>query len=441
MMLPEQLAHLPELLRSQSGALVELAAAAALIALAWLLGILAGRRAGPPLATWWAHKAGERVSGFGPRFCQLVRYACAALLIGLLLEVRAWSLPANILLGLSLGVALALLIWTLARGLRMPRWAAAILSGAAFVAALTQAVDGVRSLASILESIAFRIGSRSFTLLDVAQLAISLLVLAAVIRLARRVISHSIARTDKLDSTQKVLAQKLAAIALLAAAFLIGVDLLGIDLTALAVFSGAVGLAIGFGLQKTFGNLIAGIILLLDRSIKPGDVISVGESFGAISKIGVRAVSIVTRDGKEHLIPNENLMTEEVVNWSYSDTKVRIHIPVGVSYDCDLALAQKLMIEAGKQPARVLPSPAPAVWLKRFGDSSVDHDILVWVADPEAGVGNVQSEVLNALWRLFKEHGIEIPYPQRDLHIRSLPDPAPASGPDRAVAEGRSPLR
>ena len=245
--------------------------------------------------------------------------------------------------------------------------------------------------------------------------------------MARRILTHSIARTDKLDSTQKLLAQKLAGIALLAAAFLIGIDLLGIDLTALAVFSGAVGLAIGFGLQKTFGNLIAGIILLLDRSIKPGDVISVGESFGAINKIGVRAVSIVTRDGKEHLIPNENLMTEEVVNWSYSDTNVRIHIPVGVSYDCDLALAQKLMIEAGKQPARVLKSPAPTVWLKGFGDSSVDHDILVWVSDPEAGVGNIRSEVLNALWRLFKEHGIEIPYPQRDLHIRSVPDATPAS--------------
>jgi small-conductance mechanosensitive channel len=263
--------------------------------------------------------------------------------------------------------------------------------------------------------------------LDIAQLGISLLVLAALIRLARRIISHSIARTTRLDSTQKVLAQKLAGVITLAAAFFIGIDLVGVDLTALAVFSGAIGLAIGFGLQKTFGNLLAGIILLLDRSIKPGDVISVGDSFGAISKIGVRAVSIVTRDGKEHLVPNENLMTQEVVNWSYSDTNVRIHIPVGVSYGCDLILAQKLMIEAGKQPARVLQSPAPAVWLKGFGDSSVDHEILVWISDPEAGVGNVQSDVLNALWRLFQEHGIEIPFPQRDLHIKSLPDASASS--------------
>jgi hypothetical protein len=115
-----------------------------------------------------------------------------------------------------------------------------------------------------------------------------------------------------------------------------GIDLLGIDLTALTVFSGAFGLAVGFGLQKTFGNLIAGIILLMDRSVKPGDVIVVGDSFGHVTKIGVRAVSIVTRDGKEHLIPNENLMTQEVENWSYSSRDVRVHIPVGIAYDCDL---------------------------------------------------------------------------------------------------------
>jgi small-conductance mechanosensitive channel len=426
-MLSDRFASSLEMLRLNPSLLGELAGAAALIASALLLSIFIGRRAGPPLANWWARKAGERVSGFGPRFCKLVRYAIASLILVILLQVWPWSVPSTVGLGAAAGLTTALLVWTLARGLRLPNWAALVLASAAFLSLLTQAVDGLRSLASILESVGMRVGSRSFTLLDIVQLGVSLLVLAAVIRLARRIISHSIARTSRLDSTQKVLTQKLAGVAILAAAFFIGIDLVGVDLTALAVFSGAIGLAIGFGLQKTFGNLIAGIILLLDRSIKPGDVISVGDSFGAISKIGVRAVSIVTRDGKEHLVPNENLMTQEVVNWSYSDTNVRVHIPVGVSYDCDLLLAQKLMIEAGKQPGRVLQSPAPAVWLKGFGDSSVDHEILVWISDPEAGVGNVQSEVLNALWRLFKEHGIEIPFPQRDLHIKSMPDAAASS--------------
>jgi small-conductance mechanosensitive channel len=248
---------------------------------------------------------------------------------------------------------------------------------------------------------------------------------ACAIRLASRVINHSIARTRGLDATQQLLAQKLAGVALLVAAFFIGIDIIGIDLTAFAVFSGAFGLAVGFGLQKTFGNLIAGIILLMDRSIKPGDVIVVGDSFGHVTKIGVRAVSVVTRDGKEHLIPNENLMTQEVENWSYSSKDVRIHIPVGISYEADLPLAQKLMVEAARASKRVLANPAPTVWLRAFGESSVDHEILAWISDPEGGVGNVQSEVLNRLWLLFKENGIALPYPQRDIHVKDWPGPPP----------------
>jgi small-conductance mechanosensitive channel len=258
---------------------------------------------------------------------------------------------------------------------------------------------------------------------------VTLLLLYAVVKLANRVIGHSIRRTRGLDATQQLLAQKLAGLGLLVAAFFIGIDIIGIDLTALAVFSGAFGLAVGFGLQKTFGNLIAGIILLMDRSIKPGDVIVVGESFGHVTKIGVRAVSVVTRDGKEHLIPNENLMTQEVENWSYSSRDVRVHIPVGVSYDSDLPLAQRLMVEAAAASERVLKNPSPTVWLRGFGDSSVDHEILVWITDPEAGVGNVQSEILNRLWVLFKENGIEIPFPQRDIRVKEWPsDQGPPAG-------------
>ena len=156
----------------------------------------------------------------------------------------------------------------------------------------------------------------------------------------------------------------------------------------------------------------------MDRSIKPGDVIVVGESVGYVNKIGVRAVSILTRDGKEHLIPNENLMTQEVENWSYSNPNVRVHIPVTIGYDCDVALAQKLMIEAASAPERVLKLPKPNVWLRKFAEAGLEHDILVWIKDPEAGLGNVQSDILNRLWVLFKEHAIALPNPQRDIHIR-----------------------
>ena len=147
-------------------------------------------------------------------------------------------------------------------------------------------------------------------------------------------------------------------------------------------------------------------------------VIVVGDSFGWVNKIGVRAVSVITRDGKEHLIPNENLMTQEVENWSFSDRNVRVRIPVGVGYETDLRLAQKLMLQAAVESPRVLRSPKPNVWLISYGDYAVEHEILAWISDPEQGVGNVRSDVLNRLWDLFKENGIEIPVPRRELLFR-----------------------
>ncbi|MFN3388418.1 MAG: mechanosensitive ion channel family protein [Allosphingosinicella sp.] len=401
------------------------ALAAALLVLVWTAALLGARRIGPPMADFWAKRAGSRSEGVADRMCDLARYLIAVFLIGIIINVDAWRPLGGLLLGLALATSAFLLIAGIVRGLHLPRPVAALLAGAAFVAILARSVGGLDPIVEMLDKLGFNVGQRRFSLLAVIQILLVIAAIYAVVRFLNRVIGHTIKRTSSFDPTQQLLAQKLASVAILAAAFFIGIDLVGIDLTALAVFSGAFGLAVGFGFQKTFGNLIAGIILLMDRSIKPGDVIVVGESFGTVNKIGVRAVSIITRDGKEHLIPNENLMTQEVENWSYSNRDVRIHIPVGVSYECDIALAQKLMIEAAGESKRVLQTPAPRVWLLGYGDSSVDHEILVWVRDPEAGVGNVRSEILNRLWGLFKEHGIEIPFPQRDIHVKSWPDPPP----------------
>lgn len=162
----------------------------------------------------------------------------------------------------------------------------------------------------------------------------------------------------------------------------------------------------------------------MDKSIKPGDVIAVADqagnsTFGQIRKIGIRAVSITTRDQKEYLIPNENLMVNQVENWSYSSKNVRMQVPVGVSYNCDIKLAEKLMLQAAKECRRVLKTPPPVCWLDQYGDSSVDFIIHCWITDPEEGVGNVKSEVLKKLWDLFAEAGVEIPFPQRDLNLRT----------------------
>ncbi|WP_236672051.1 mechanosensitive ion channel family protein [Croceicoccus sp. YJ47] len=275
-----------------------------------------------------------------------------------------------------------------------------------------------------LDAIGFTVGDTRFSLWTVMLVAIVIVGVFVLARLGSRLGSSAVGKLNRLSPTQTLLAEKLITLGVWAMAILIGVDILGIDLTALAVFSGAFGLAIGFGLQKTFGNLIAGMILLMDRSIKPGDVIAVAdqtgnESFGQIRKIGIRAVSVTTRDEREYLIPNENLMINQVENWSYSSRNVRFQIPVGISYSCDIALAEELMLEAAKSSKRVLQMPAPSVWLSGYGDSSVDFVIHCWIRDPEEGVGNVKSEVLKKLWYLFQDAGVEIPFPQRDINLRN----------------------
>ncbi|MCR2834936.1 mechanosensitive ion channel family protein [Parerythrobacter lacustris] len=280
------------------------------------------------------------------------------------------------------------------------------------------------SVVDTMDAMAIEVGTMRISAWDGLVMIGIIFFVIALAWFGSRLSAKLIRRMNRLDQTQSLLIEKIVTIAIWGAAFFLGIDLLGIDLTALAVFSGAFGLAIGFGLQKTFGNLIAGIILLMDKSIKPGDVIAVADqagvsTFGQIRKIGIRAVSITTRDQKEYLIPNENLMINQVENWSYSSKNVRIQVPVGVSYNCDIKIAEKLMLEAAKASKRVLASPPPTVWLDQYGASSVDFIIHCWISDPEEGVGNIRSEVLKRLWDLFQEAGIEIPYPQHDIHLRS----------------------
>jgi small-conductance mechanosensitive channel len=244
-------------------------------------------------------------------------------------------------------------------------------------------------------------------------------------RLAIRAAKWLLGKIHGIDTTQQLLAQKLVSIAIWTITFLLVVDALGIDLTALAVFSGAFGLALGFGLQKTFGNLLAGIILLMDRSIKPGDVIAVNDGIsntvGQVKKIGIRAVSVTTRDKKEYLIPNENLMINQVENWSYSSRDVRIKVPVAVAYGADVEEAERLMLQAAREAKRVLDKPAPSVWLSALGTDAIEFEIQIWIRDPEEGLGNVRSDVLKRLWRLFRENGIQVPHAQRDLNLRDTP--------------------
>jgi small-conductance mechanosensitive channel len=288
----------------------------------------------------------------------------------------------------------------------------------------------VNQLIKLLDSYGFDIGNVRVSIYRAILVVLVALAVYVVARIGSSGSRALFRRLTRLDPTQQLLGEKLVGVTVWVLAVLVGIDLLGIDLTTLAVFSGALGLAVGFGLQKTFGNLIAGIILLMDRSIKPGDVIAVtgtggGTSMGTVgqvNRIGIRAVSVITRDKVEFLIPNENLMINQVENWSYSSRDVRVKVPVGVAYGTDIDLAERLMLEAVRESPRILDEPAPTVWLHAFGDNGILFEIQMWIDDPEEGIGNVRSDVLKRILKLFREHGIEIPFPRRDLRIKEMPE-------------------
>ncbi|MGN6690685.1 MAG: mechanosensitive ion channel family protein [Sphingopyxis sp.] len=288
-----------------------------------------------------------------------------------------------------------------------------------------------------MKAIGLDVGSYRLSLYGLFSTIIVVVLLWIAVKAIMRGIKWLLRRNTQIDQAQRLLTEKLIAIALFSFALLFGIDLLGIDLTTLAVFSGAAGLAIGFGLQKTVGNLIAGIILLMDRSIQPGDVIVVGDggamggttlpggmpNVGRVAKIGVRAVNVVTRDGKKHLIPNELLMTQPVENWSYSSRDVRVRMRIPVPYECDLRAAQAIIVDVAKANPRILADPEPVVWIIAFGERAVDHELRYWISDPESGLGNIQGEVFLAIWDRFREAGIRIPYPRTDLRVMEMPEP------------------
>jgi len=217
----------------------------------------------------------------------------------------------------------------------------------------------------------------------------------------------------------KVLIGKAVRIVLYLGAIIWALKIGGVPLGGLAVFSGALGLGLGFGLQKVISNLVSGVIILLDKSIKPGDVIEIDGTFGWINSIRTRFISVITRDRKEILIPNEDFVTNKVINWSFTDRIVRIKADVGVSYSTDVPKAIEVCKGALESIPRVLKNPEPGCLLMGFGDSSIDLQVRFWIDDAPQGVSNIRSEVLIAVWKAFKEHNIEIPFPQRDLHIKS----------------------
>jgi small-conductance mechanosensitive channel len=276
---------------------------------------------------------------------------------------------------------------------------------------------------SFLDGIAIDIGEFHISMLNLLTAALFIAVVFTVARFISGFTASQIRQNEDISPSMQVLAVKAVQVIFYGTAFFMGINALGLDLTGLAVLSGAIGVGLGFGLQKVVSNLVSGVIILLDKSIKPGDVISLGETFGWINSLGARYVSVVTRDGREYLIPNEDLITGQVVNWSHSDEYVRLDIFFGTSYGCDPHLVRKLAVEAAEGVGRVLgPPKTPVCHIVGFGDSSVDYILRFWIRDPTAGLTNIRGNVYLALWDTFKANGISIPFPQREVRLLGEPE-------------------
>lgn len=280
-------------------------------------------------------------------------------------------------------------------------------------------VDLLMPFLDLLDQVSFSVGEGAVSVLDIVTGVLSLIFLVWGALFLATLSEGWLKKVPTVNPSARVLLSKLIRIMLVTIAFLFAVSSVGIDLTVFAVFGGAIGVGLGFGLQKVVSNFISGVILLMDRSIKPGDVVEISGTYGRINKLAGRYTSVISRDGREHLIPNEDMVTQTVINWTFSNRLIRRQLPVGISYKSDVEKAMALMIEAADEAQRVMEDPAPKVLIKGFGDSAIDLELRMWIRDTKNGVSNIASEVYLLIWHKFNEGGIEFPYPQRDIHIVS----------------------
>jgi small-conductance mechanosensitive channel len=277
-----------------------------------------------------------------------------------------------------------------------------------------------------LDSIGIAAGRTRVTLWSVLKLLFTLTLFVLVAAWISRWIERRLKKLSNLAPSTRIGLAKFANAFLIGLSILMGLNAAGVDLTALTVLTGAIGLGLGFGLQSIAANFVSGFVLLMDRSIKPGDVISLSgqsgtstENFGWVQELRGRYVVVRDRDGIEMLVPNQHLISNAVINWSYTDPRIRLKLPVRVSYSDDPELALQVLLHACDGQRRVLRDPPPVARLMQFGDHGVELELRFWISDPQEGVNNVRSEVNRKIWALFKEHRITIPPAQREIRIHS----------------------
>jgi small-conductance mechanosensitive channel len=323
------------------------------------------------------------------------------------------------LVGVAASLATAWVVIALVAGLIRNHFVYRLVAVFAWTVAALNILGLIKPVRDALDSFGVVIGGLRISPLLVIKATVLLLLTLWIANAVGDFLERKMRSVADLTPSVQVLIGKLIRLVLITFAVLIVLSTVGIDFSSLAFFSGAIGVGLGFGLQKIVSNLVSGIILLADKSIKPGDVITVGDSFGWVGSMGARYTSVVTRDGREYLIPNEDFVTQRVINWSYSNDEVRLDVEFGVAYASDPHKVIALALEAVGAAERVLEFPPPVCHLKAFGNSSLDFILRFWIRDPVDGLTNVRGKVMLALWNVFKREGIEIPFPQRDLNPRA----------------------
>jgi small-conductance mechanosensitive channel len=293
-----------------------------------------------------------------------------------------------------------------------------LITWTAWLLAAMYLLGWIEPVARTLDGIEIPVGREGFSVLDALKAIVTMIVFLMAGAYLGTVTTRGLMSKSEVSIGLRVGISKFVRLFLLVIAALLGLNAVGINLATLAVFSGALGIGLGFGLQRIAANFVSGFILVGDRSIRQGDVITVGERFGVVKELRARYIVVRDRDGVDTLIPNENVISTEVVNWSYGDRAIRLKVAVQISYQDNPREALQLLVEAAAEHPRVLKSPEPASRVMKFDDNGIALELRFWILDPEDGINNVRSDLHLAIWDRFTAAGLTIPYPQRDLHLR-----------------------
>ena len=419
--------------------LLQLAVVGASIALGWWIANLVRRQ----LAVQQTDEAPESLPSRGREAAWIVAPIVATLLVLATADglMHALGLDARHLLvavqltGLLLLIRLAVYVLRVSLGAkaRIKGWGTPI-SIALWVFASLHFLGWGNDVIAALDSIGIDAGRAHISVWSVMKLLVTVSLFVVAAMWASRWLERRVLKLDGLAPNMRIGIAKFMQAFLVGLSVLVGLNAAGLDLTTLNVLTGAIGIGLGFGLQSIAANFVSGFVLLMDRSIKPGDVISftgttgtATEGFGWVEELRGRYVVVRDRDGVETLVPNQNLITNPVINWSYTDPKVRLKLPIRVSYKDDPELAMQLLLQSTEGHPRIIRDPAPVARLMGFGDHGIELELRFWIPDPQEGVNNVRSDVNRRIWKLFKERGVTIPVAQREIRVEMAPAPPVAT--------------